>query len=85
MRPEPGGSVALVDAAGERQIEFAHHRNAYEVTLESFVAAVTTGGDPAISGVEGLRALAVALAVKESSGSGRAVVVRTEPPGNAPL
>jgi len=77
--------TAMQDTAGERQIEFAHHRDAYEVTLESFATAVTAGGGPAISGLERLRSLAVALAIRESSRSGRTVVVETGPGGNAPL
>jgi 1,5-anhydro-D-fructose reductase (1,5-anhydro-D-mannitol-forming) len=85
MRADPGGSVVLVDSAGDRQIPFPLHRDAYEVTLESFAAAVTDGGEPAISGLEGLRSLAVALAIKKSGRSGRTAVVETEPPGNAPL
>jgi hypothetical protein len=40
MRADPGGSVWLHDAAGAREIVFAHHRDAYEPTLEAFAAAV---------------------------------------------
>lgn len=49
------------------------------VTLESFARSVAGDGSPAIGGVEGLRALAVALAVRESNQVGRAVVVDLDP------
>ncbi len=80
MRADPGGSLALIGPAGVREIEFPLHRDAYEVTLEAFAAACAGSGAPAISGIEGLRALSVALAVKQSSTSGRTEAVEIEPP-----
>ena len=54
------------------------HRDAYEVTLEGFARAVAGDGRPSISGLEALRALAVALAVRESARLDRAVTVRVD-------
>jgi hypothetical protein len=76
----PGGSLALVGPDGVREIDFTLHRDAYEVTLESFAAACGSSGPQAISGLEGLRALSVAPAVKQSSTSGRTEAVEIEPP-----
>ena len=71
MRADPGGTVALVDAAGEREIAVrAPPRRLRGHPRGSFAAAVTDGGEPTISGLEGLRALAVALAIRESSRAG---------------
>jgi predicted dehydrogenase len=56
-----------------------------DIAATRFAPAMCDAGAPAISGLEGLRALAFALAIKESSRSGRTVVVETESAGNAPL
>ena len=80
MRADPGGSLALVGPDGVREIDFTLHRDAYEVTLESFAAACGSSEPQAISGLEGLRALSVAPAVKQSSTSGRTEAVEIEPP-----
>ena len=81
MRADPGGSVTLQDASGAREIVFTEHRDAYEATLDAFARAVTEGGDPSISGLEALRALAVTLAVKQAASTGRSVPIDLEPPG----
>ena len=81
MRADPGGTLELIDSAGEREVVMARHQDAYEVTLETFARSVSGDGAPAISGLEGLRALAVALAVRESSLRGRAVTLNLDPVG----
>jgi len=81
MRADPGGSVQLIAASGEREVAIARHRDAYEVTLETFARSVAGDGPPAISGLEGLRALAVALAVRESGQQRRAVTIGLDPVG----
>jgi len=48
--------------------------------VESFAAACGSSEPQAISGLEGLRALSVAPAVKQSSTSGRTEAVEIEPP-----
>ena len=40
----------------------------YEVALEAFARAVEEKIEPAVTGVDGARALGVALAVREASG-----------------
>jgi len=79
MWADTGGSVTLQDSFGAREIVFGEHRDAYEATLEAFARAVTDGGQPSISGLEALRALAVTLAVKEAASTGRSVPIDLEP------
>jgi 1,5-anhydro-D-fructose reductase (1,5-anhydro-D-mannitol-forming) len=81
MRADPGGWVTLQDSSGPRGITFTQHRDAYEATLEAFARTVAGGGDPSISGLEALHALAVTLAVKRAGVTGRTVPIDLEPPG----
>jgi 1,5-anhydro-D-fructose reductase (1,5-anhydro-D-mannitol-forming) len=79
MTQEPTGSVRLRDAAGEREVDVPDRRDLYEVALEAFARAVDEKIAPAVTGADGARALAVALAVQEAAGSGRRVPIRTDP------
>jgi len=79
MTQEPTGSVLLRDATGERELEIPGRRDLYEVSLEAFSRAVHEKVAPAVTGVDGVRALAVALAVQEAAGSGHRVPIVTEP------
>jgi 1,5-anhydro-D-fructose reductase (1,5-anhydro-D-mannitol-forming) len=69
------GQVALRNASGQREVPVPERRNLYEVTLAAFEAAVRGEGRPVVDGVDGARALAVALAVKEAAETGRTVQV----------
>ncbi len=80
MRADPGGTVTLHDSSGVREIVLTEHRDAYEATLEAFARAVAGDGDPSISGLEALHALAVTLAVKQAGSTGRTVPIDLEPP-----
>jgi 1,5-anhydro-D-fructose reductase (1,5-anhydro-D-mannitol-forming) len=75
MTQEPTGRVFLRTGAGEREVDPPDRRNLYEVTLEAFAAAVRGAGRPIVDGTDGVRALAVALAVKEAAETGRTVPV----------
>jgi len=79
MTQEPIGRVLLRDASGERELDIPDRRDMYEVSLEAFSRAVQEKIAPAVTGVDGVRALAVALAVQEAASSGRRVPIVTEP------
>ncbi len=79
MTQDPIGTVVLRDASGERELDIPDRRDMYEVALEAFARAVEEKIEPAVTGVDGARALSVALAVQEAAGSGRRVPVVTEP------
>ena len=79
MTQDPVGSVLLRDSGGERELDIPERRDLYEVSLEEFARAVQEKAEPAVTGVDGVRALAVALAVQEAAGSGLRIPVVTEP------
>jgi 1,5-anhydro-D-fructose reductase (1,5-anhydro-D-mannitol-forming) len=79
MTQDPTGSVLLRDGAGERELDIPDRRDMYEVSLEAFARAVEEKIAPAVTGVDGVRALAVALAVQEAASSGHRVPIVTEP------
>ena len=83
MTQDPVGSVHLRDSGGERELDIPGRRDLYEVSLEKFARAVEEKAEPAVTGVDGVRALAVALAVQEAASSGRQVPVVTEPVAEA--
>jgi len=51
------------------------HEKLYERSVSCFNAAIRGEGEPAACGVDGVKSLAVALAVRESAGTGRTVRV----------
>jgi 1,5-anhydro-D-fructose reductase (1,5-anhydro-D-mannitol-forming) len=67
MTGEPVGRVIVRTASGEDEVDPPDRRNLYEVALDSFAAAVRGEGLPVVDGVDGTRALAVALAVKRAA------------------
>jgi 1,5-anhydro-D-fructose reductase (1,5-anhydro-D-mannitol-forming) len=79
MTQDPVGSVFLRDSGGERELDIGGRRDLYEVSLEEFARAVEEKAEPAVTGADGVCALAVALAVQEAVSSGRQVPVVTEP------
>lgn len=84
------GAVSAINHA-EARVEFAgpegytrppnqhffitRYMEAYRAEIEAFVKAVTDGTPPPVSGEDGLRALALALAAMRSVAEGRAVKV----------
>jgi 1,5-anhydro-D-fructose reductase (1,5-anhydro-D-mannitol-forming) len=79
MTQDPVGSVFLRSSGGERELDIPGRRDLYEVSLEEFACAVEEKSEPAVTGADGVRALAVALAVQEAASSRRRVPVVTEP------
>jgi 1,5-anhydro-D-fructose reductase (1,5-anhydro-D-mannitol-forming) len=75
MTQDPIGTVMLRDRRGEREVPVADRRDLYDITLTAFASAVRGEGQPIVDGIGGMRSLAVALAVQESSDTGRAVPV----------
>jgi 1,5-anhydro-D-fructose reductase (1,5-anhydro-D-mannitol-forming) len=79
MGQEPIGNVILRDATGEQVLEVPNRRDMYEVSLEAFARAIEEKTEPAVTGVDGVLALAVALAVQEAAGSGHRVQIVSDP------
>ncbi len=77
MTQRPVGEVELVDASGRHPIPFETH-DLYARSLALFTEAVAGRGRPSADGVDGVKSLAVAMAVRESARSGRVVRVDYE-------
>jgi len=74
MTQRPIGQVVLRDADGEREIPVTHE-NLYARSLAAFNAAVRGEGQPSATGEDGVRSLATALAVLESTRTGQRVTI----------
>lgn len=74
MTQRPVGEVELVTAAGRAMVPYSAH-DLYAHGVAAFLAAVRGEGRPAADGVDGVKSLAVALAVREAAASGRRVTV----------
>ncbi|MES2967439.1 MAG: Gfo/Idh/MocA family oxidoreductase [Pseudomonadota bacterium] len=74
MTQRPVGEVELVTDKGRQVIPFANH-NLYHYGVARFCAAVAGTGTPAASGWDGVKSLAVALAVRKAGLSGVRVAV----------
>ncbi len=74
MTQQPVGEIRLEDDTGRRQVPFERH-NLYHRALRLFVAATQGLERPAADGVDGVKSLAVALAVSAAASSGRSVPV----------
>jgi 1,5-anhydro-D-fructose reductase (1,5-anhydro-D-mannitol-forming) len=76
MTQEPAGTVVLRDASGEREIDIPDRRDLYEISVAGFAAAVRgEAAEPVVTGLDGLRAAQVALAVREAAETGERVVL----------
>lgn len=71
---QPVGEIILNDANGTRQVSYDDH-NLYERSVGLFAKAISGEGRPAAGGPDGVKSLAVALAVKQSALSGSALNV----------
>lgn len=69
MTQEPVGEIDLVTAAGREPIAFPGH-DLYAVSVAEFERAARGEGRPAASGWDGVKSLAVALAVREAASTG---------------
>lgn len=74
MTQQPVGEIVLRKGNGAEQISFDDH-SLYVRAVGKFVDAVNGKGEPAATGIDGIKSLAVALAVKEAAASGRRVAV----------
>ena len=77
MTQRPIGTVTIVRDGGEEAIPL-EHENLYERSVRCFNAAIRGEGEPAATGVDGVRSLAVALAVRESAQNGLTVQVASD-------
>ncbi|MGE8106595.1 Gfo/Idh/MocA family protein [Allorhizobium sp. NPDC080224] len=69
MTQNPIGSIELVTASGREAIGFDHH-DLYAEGVRRFHAAVAGDGEPAATGLDGVKSLAAALAVREAAARG---------------
>ena len=74
MTQMPVGQITLRNEAGEQDVPFSTH-NLYERAVRLFVAACAGQGAPSATGVDGVKSLAVAAAVKEAAQTGNRVTV----------
>jgi 1,5-anhydro-D-fructose reductase (1,5-anhydro-D-mannitol-forming) len=74
MTQRPTGTITIHRGGSEEGIP-VEHENLYERSVRCFNAAIRGEGEPAASGVDGVKSLAVALAVRESAEMGRSVRV----------
>jgi 1,5-anhydro-D-fructose reductase (1,5-anhydro-D-mannitol-forming) len=76
MTQEPIGTVVLRDASGEREIDIPNRRDLYEINVGGFAAAVRGEAErPVVTGLDGLLAAQVALAVRQAAEGGERVVL----------
>lgn len=79
MTQNPIGRILLRQGGGtaeETEIFMGESENLYTRSIRLFVEAVFGQGEPAASGEDGLRSLAIALAVAESARTGTKINVR---------
>ena len=75
MTQQPIGTVLLRRGATEEPVRLDSATNLYERSVRLFNAAVRGEGEPAATGEDGVRSLAVALAVRQSAADRRSVAV----------
>ncbi len=76
MTQEPVRSFVLRDPAGEREMEVADLRDCYEIGVGGFAAAILgAAAQPVVTGLDGLRAVQVALAVRKAAETGQRVLL----------
>src|SRR5215212_9527739 len=74
MTQQPVGTVTVRREGREEDVS-VDHENLYERSVRCFNAAIRGEGEPAATGADGVRSLAVALAVREAAETGRTVRV----------
>lgn len=75
MTQQPVGDIELVTKTGRQSITYSKH-NLYGESVRRFVEAVQGSGTPAATGEDGVKSLAIALAVREAAQSGNRTLVR---------
>ena len=78
MTQKAVGEVILRNADGERSLSF-DRENLYVRALRRFHAAVAGDGQPSATGEDGVRSMALALAVLEAARTGRRTAVQPGP------
>jgi 1,5-anhydro-D-fructose reductase (1,5-anhydro-D-mannitol-forming) len=76
MTQEPKGQLFLQRAEKREEVDLGEHENLYAHQVRHFNAAVNGQGTPFATGEDGVRSLAVASAVLESTKTGQRVPVR---------
>ena len=74
MTQRPVGAVTIRRNGSEEAFPLTHE-NLYERSVRCFNAAIRGEGEPSATGTDGVRSLAVALAVRDSAQLGRKVRV----------
>ena len=74
MTQAPVGEIILRSEAGEESLPFDTH-DLYDRAVRLFSEACAGRGRPSADGVDGVKSLAIAMAVREAAQSGRAVDV----------
>jgi 1,5-anhydro-D-fructose reductase (1,5-anhydro-D-mannitol-forming) len=69
MTQRPVGEITLTTDAGSKTVEYSDH-DLYVHSMAKFAAALRGEGGPSASGVDGVKSLAVALAVKKAAVNG---------------
>jgi 1,5-anhydro-D-fructose reductase (1,5-anhydro-D-mannitol-forming) len=72
MTQQPSGDVVLRSARGHEVVS-VEHNNLYATAVAQFHRAIRFGESPAVSGNDGYRSLATALAITESAETGRRI------------
>jgi 1,5-anhydro-D-fructose reductase (1,5-anhydro-D-mannitol-forming) len=76
MTQDPIGRVVLRDASGEREIEVSDRRGLYDIGIGGFAAAIAgESGQSFATGLDGLNAARVAIAVRQAAESGERVAL----------
>jgi 1,5-anhydro-D-fructose reductase (1,5-anhydro-D-mannitol-forming) len=75
MTQQPRGQIVLRRGDQEEIIDPGPHEDLYTRAVRLFNAAIRGEGQPAANGEDGVRSLAVALAVAESAATGRTVPI----------
>ena len=78
MTQAPRGTITLRRGDREEIIDVGPHESLYERSVRRFNAAVRGDGEPAATGDDGVRSLAIALAAREAAATGCVVAVDDE-------
>jgi 1,5-anhydro-D-fructose reductase (1,5-anhydro-D-mannitol-forming) len=78
MTQEPKGLLFIRKEETQKEIDPGPHENLYAHQVRHFNAAIRGQGKPFTTGTDGIRSLAVALAVLESAKNGKSVPVSYE-------
>ncbi len=76
MTQSPKGKIYLQKNGNVEEVSLGQHNNLYEHSVHKFNQAVRGEGEPWATGEDGVKSLAIALAVQESTRSGQSVNVK---------